>query len=136
MCLVTPPNKSHLIANTLGKVIQRPDELTEFLSIYWKEGKASLPNQVKKGLGNALRKFDEYQLAKYNRTQKEVKLCDVLNLCHPKPDNSEQADLWGRLLQGTLETPDTWETKLSAGADKKDTFTRLILGPCCGTSEI
>ncbi len=29
------PSHKHLVADTLAQVIQRPDELTEFLAIYW-----------------------------------------------------------------------------------------------------
>ena len=54
-----------LVADTLARVIQRPDEITEFVAILWKDGKCPLPNQVKKGLAAAFNKFSEYQLAKY-----------------------------------------------------------------------
>jgi 60 kDa SS-A/Ro ribonucleoprotein len=42
-----------LVADTLFTVIQRPDEITEFLAIYWKDGKQPLSAQVKKGLARA-----------------------------------------------------------------------------------
>ena len=106
------------VAETLRKVIQRADELTEFLAIYWKEGKQSLSSQVKKGLALAFTKFDEYQLAKYNRDG-AVKLRDVLFLCHAKPKDEQQAGIWKRLINGNLKTPDTWEVALS---DKNEIF--------------
>ena len=109
----------------LVKVIQRADELTEFLAIYWKDGKEVLASQVKKGLAEAFKKFDEYSLAKYNRDG-NVKLKDVLFLCHAKPENKKQEKLWKKLIDGKLESPDTWEVALSAGKDKKATFERLI----------
>src|SRR6266536_4049194 len=56
-----------LVAETLGRVIQRADELAEFVAIYWKDGRVPLSAQVKKGLATAFPKFDEYQLAKYDR---------------------------------------------------------------------
>ena len=31
-----------------------------------------------------------------------------------------------KLIAGTLESPDTWEVALSGGADKKETFERLL----------
>jgi len=55
-----------------------------------------------------------------------VTLRDVLFLAHPKPQDEAQAQIWKRLAADELKTPDTWETSLSAGADKKETFTRLI----------
>lgn len=115
----------HLVADTLAGVIQRPDELTEFLAIYWKDGRQPLSGQVKKGLAAAFSKFDEYRLAKYNRDG-AIKLRDVLFLCHAKPEGAEQEALWKRLVDGELVVPDTWEVALSAGADKKATWERLV----------
>lgn len=115
-----------LSANALNAVIQRPDEMSEFLSIYWKDGKASLSNQVKKGLANAFSKFNEYQLAKWDKNSAAVSLRDVMFLTHPKPTTQEQAILFKKVADQKLETPDTWETKLSAGADKKETFEGLM----------
>lgn len=112
-------------ADTLAKVIQRPDEMTEFLSLYWKDGRCPLSAQVKKGLAAAFEKFVEYQLAKYNRDD-AVKLRDVLFLSHAKPKNAEQEAIWKKLIDGTLAAPDTWEVALSSGADKKSTWERLL----------
>lgn len=106
-------------------VVDRADSLTELLAIYWRGGKRPLDHQIKKGLGLALRKFDEYQLAKYDRA-KAVKLRDVLRIARPKPVDEIQAALWGRVIKGELATPDTWETALSSGDDKRETFTRLL----------
>ena len=122
-------HKSHraLVAETLARVIQRADELAEFVAIYWKDGKAPFSAQVKKGLAAAFGKFDEYQLAKYDRTQ-PVRLRDVLFLCHAKPRDEAQAFLWKRLVDGQLATPDTWEVALSAthGESKREVWERLL----------
>jgi len=115
----------HLVAETLTRVIQRADELTEFVAIYWSEGKQPLSAQVKKGLAAAFTRFDEYALAKYNRAT-PVKLRDVLFLSHAKPVDAAQAELWKRLVEGELATPDTWEVALSSGADKREAWERLL----------
>lgn len=107
-------------------VCNRPDQMTELLSIYWKDGKKPLAAQLKKGLAKAFTRFDEYQLSKYNRDEK-VKLRDVLFLCHAKPKDKEQEELWKRLIDGKLKTADTWETRLSSGADKKESFQELLM---------
>jgi 60 kDa SS-A/Ro ribonucleoprotein len=114
-----------LVAETLARVIQRADELAEFVAIYWAEGRAPLSGQVKKGLAAAFPKFDEYALAKYDRAG-VVRLRDVLFLCHAKPRDAEQAAVWKRLIDGTLATPDTWEVALSAGGDKRASWERLL----------
>ncbi len=117
-----------VVAATLADVIQRPDELAEFLAIYWKDGRQPLSAQVKRGLASAFTKFDAYSLAKYNRDA-AVKLRDVLFLCHAKPKDEAQAATWRQLVEGTLPVPDTWEVALSAGgkdADKKAIWERLL----------
>ena len=115
----------HLVAETLTRVIQRADELSEFVALYWSEGKQPLSAQVKKGLAAAFTRFDEYALAKYNRAT-PVKLRDVLFLSHAKPLDEAQAVLWKRLVEGELATPDTWEVALSSGADKHEAWERLL----------
>ena len=116
-----------LVAETLARVIQRADELAEFVAIYWKDGKEPLSAQAKKGLALAFRKFNEYELAKYDRSG-PVHLRDVLFLSHAKPRDSEQAALWKRLIEGKLATRDNWEVVLSSGAPKREAWERLLRG--------
>jgi 60 kDa SS-A/Ro ribonucleoprotein len=120
-------HKTHraLVSETLARVIQRADELAEFVAIYWKDGRVPLSGQVKKGLAAAFPKFDEYQLAKYDRGG-PIKLRDVLFLCHAKPSDDAQAGVWKKLIWGRLTTPDTWEVALSSGADKREAWERLL----------
>jgi hypothetical protein len=114
-----------LVAATLEEVIERADEPGEFLAMYWKEKKQPLSAGVKRGLARAFVKFDAYQLAKYDRDG-AVKLRDVLFLCHAKPKDEAQAEVWKKLVAGELQSPDTWEVALSTGKDKKATFERLL----------
>ena len=114
-----------MVADTLAHVIQRADELSEFVALYWKPRKQPLSAGVKRGLARAFTKFDAYQIAKYNRDA-VVKLRDVLFLSHAKPKDADQAALWQKLAENTLEPPDTWEVALSAGKDKRETWERLL----------
>ena len=119
-----------LVAETLSRVIQRADELSEFVAIYWAGGRQPLSAQVKKGLAAAFGKFDEYALAKYDRAG-AVRLRDVLFLSHARPVDEAQAALWKRLAANELATPDTWEVALSGagrenGADKRAAWERLL----------
>lgn len=114
-----------VVADLLATVIQRPDELTEFAAMYWKGGKTPLAKCVKRGLARAFQKFNAYSLAKYNRDE-AIKLRDVLFMVHAKPKDAEQDATWKHLVAGTLPVPDTWEVALSAGADKRETWTRLV----------
>ena len=113
------------LASVISRVIQRPDELSELVSMYWAENKNPLSAQLKKGLARAFTKFDEYQLAKWNK-DKEITLRDVMFLCHPRPRNKEQEAIFYRLANDELQTPDTWETALSSGKDKKEQWERLL----------
>ena len=137
----------HLVAKTLERVIQRPDELAEYLAIYWKDRHCPVSAQSKKGLAAAFNKFSEYSLQKWNRDS-AIKLRDILFISHakpttgvkgytrtkrregvPRPDDAG-SQLFGKLVDGTLETPQTWETILSAagqkGESKKNTWERII----------
>jgi 60 kDa SS-A/Ro ribonucleoprotein len=110
---------------TLSAVIERADELSEFLALYWKDKRQPIARSVQRGLADAFRKFSAYQLAKYNRDN-PITLRDVLFLTHAKPKDAEQGAIWKQLVDGTLPAPDTWEVELSAGKDKRETWTRLL----------
>jgi hypothetical protein len=111
-------HKTHrgLVAATLERVIQRADELCEFVAIYWKDGRVPLSGQVKKGLAAAFPKFDEHELARYNR-RGAVQLRDVLFLSHAKPRDEQQAGVWRKLIWGRLGVTDTWTDTKRDGWD-------------------
>ncbi len=140
-------NQRHVVAALLPQIIQRPDEIGEFMALYWKDqANAPIAAQVKKGLAQAFNQFDEYALAKWD--QGAIKLRNVMFMVHPKPTDVstkggvERAlakktyqrgkvrrhanHVFTRIADKSLVTPDTWEVALSGGADKKETFTRLI----------
>ena len=116
-------------STAITDLVSRADEIPELLAMYWDgkgEGKP-VAAALKRGLAGAFHKFDEYQFAKYNR-DKAVTMRDAMFICHPKPKNDEQAALFKRLANDELKTPDTWEVGLSAGGDKKEVFTDLLIG--------
>ena len=111
----------NLVSRTIEKVVLRADEIMELLICYqWRnknEGVkklARLSHQVQVGLQQAFNRFDEYQFAKYNRDNLEVKLRDALFLVHPKAKDDAQQKLFDKIVNKTLQTPYTWETELSA----------------------
>lgn len=98
------------------KVVRRPDDATEILAYYLANYGKPLPNSLKKGLAQALGKFDPYQLAKYRGEGKAISLVDVVNLTHPKPTD-RNGDALAKLVGGTLRNEKTWEAQLTqAGA--------------------
>ena len=117
---------SHLVAAELARgvkgapwtkrfydrVVHRPDDVLEILACYLAAYARPIPNALKKGLGAALARFDEYQLAKYRRDSAELKLVDAVNLLHPP-----HSEPLRKLMRGELAPAETWETKLTqAGA--------------------
>lgn len=114
-----------IVADTIERVITRADEITELCAVYWRDGKRPLSAQMKKGLARSFAKFDAYQFAKYDRDA-AVKLADVIRLVRPKPADEAQAALYKGVRERSLASPDTWEVALSGGADKKETFERLL----------
>lgn len=123
MCKYEPTRA--LVADLLPKIITRADMLTDFLAIYWEEGRCPICRQAKKGLAAAFHNFNEYQWGKYDRDG-AIKLRDVMFLVRPVPNDEAEAALFKKIANRTLATPDTWEVALSTGEDKKETWTRLI----------
>jgi 60 kDa SS-A/Ro ribonucleoprotein len=122
------PQTKGLVGNLLPQVIQRADELAEFLAIYWANGKRPIAKQAKLGLAEAFNNFNEYQFAKYDRSE-SVRLRDVMFLVHPKPKDSTQEELFVKIANKKLDTPDTWEVAYSAAKsseEKRDIWIRLI----------
>jgi len=115
-------NGDSLVARTVEAIVQRADEIMELLACYqWRNPTgesrkkiARLSRQIQNGLQRAFNHFDEYQFAKYNSDSRGVKLRDALFLVHPKAKAPAQQQLFDRIANGTLATPYTWETELSA----------------------
>lgn len=115
-----------LVSHTIGKVVLRADEIMELLICYqWRNKQkgikklAKLSHQIQAGLQQAFNRFDEYQFAKYNRDNLEVKLRDALFLVHPKAKDDAQQAIFDKIANKTLATPYTWETELSALGQQK-----------------
>lgn len=99
----------------IPSIIARADEPVELFSYVihrFGRNKATSNNQLKKGVAEALGKFNEYEFAKYNRAT-DIKLKDILRICHPK-----HKELYKKIIDGTLSTPDTWEVLISDPASK------------------
>ncbi|MHA1952506.1 MAG: TROVE domain-containing protein [Candidatus Heimdallarchaeaceae archaeon] len=155
---------SHFIAGEIGKVkgqpwtrnffngvVRRADDMTEILAYHLNKYGKPIPNAMKRGLADALNRFDAYQLAKYRGEGKKVKLIDLINLIHPKTTHApsitvsrddylnaisqerrEQIDVdnledtvqitpISALVLGLLKSTETWESKLTEAGKDKDT---------------
>jgi hypothetical protein len=108
---------SGLIRKHAPRIIKRADEpavcMAYQISAY---GRKSIPNSLKKALGDALAKFNEYQLGKYRMESRNVKTVDVVNLVHPPATKAISA-----LVNGTLTVKGkTWESIISDGGSWND----------------
>ena len=115
-------NGDDLVARAVEKTVLRADEIMELLMCYqWRNPSTDprkklgkLSRQIQNGLQRAFNRFDEYQFAKYDRDNLEVKLRDALFLVHPKAKDEQQQALFDKIVNRQMETPYTWETELSA----------------------
>ena len=108
------------------RVVHRPDDAIEILACYRSTHGKVIPNSLKRGLGRALARFDEYQLAKYRKKTADLSLVDVVNLVHPPA-----TEALSKLVNGTLAPAETWETKLTqvgAEAESAHDLTALKRG--------
>lgn len=120
-------NGDDLVKRAIVEAVVRPDDVTELVSYLGKP----LPKQVKRGVRNAILKFNRYQLAKYRSDKKGVSIVDVLNMVHPNPKhaNDEQKQAWADLIKGKLSSFDTWEKEISASTeeDRTNKWETLVL---------
>lgn len=103
------------------KIILRADELYETIACYLNAFGKPLPNSLKKGVADTFPNFDEYQFAKYSR-KTDVTFKDVIMLSHAK----QPSELIKKILNDTLETPETWEVEISRNGNKAKSWEKLI----------
>jgi hypothetical protein len=116
------------VKDVLPKIVTRADMLTDFMALYWMDGKCPICNAAKQGLREAFHNFKEYHFAKYDRDA-EIKLRDVMFMVRPKPANQLEAVLYKKIADRTLETPETWEVLLSqahTASEKAAVWEKLI----------
>lgn len=122
---------NQIVRKMTRKVIERPDDMTNILAYHldtWgprKQGNP-IPRSLRRGLADAFPRFDEYQLAKYKGDKGLVKLRDALLIVRPKPGSKEQGEMWKRLIEGNLATPETRETILSEKGQSKEVWEQFI----------
>lgn len=119
-------NGKKYVREVTKEIVTRPDDMTEILSYYINTFGKPIPNSLKKGIADSFIRFDEYSLAKYNSAYSQLKLKDILCLVHPKAKDEKQSDMFKRLIEGKLEKPLTWQTKLSTIGNTKEAWEELI----------
>ena len=133
MCLV---HKGRQSGDAVYAAVQRPDDATMLLSVLFlsndRTGRHArlrmLPHQAQRGLQRALHRWDEYQLGKYASRKGAFSLKDVLRLARPRPKRrfAKEVHRFDKLFNDTLPIPNTWETRLSSGEDKRAVWEDLL----------
>lgn len=126
-CIVSYEVKTKpYIKETVYDVVERPDDILEILSCYISMFGKPIPNGLKKALGNSMKRFNEFQISKYNGGKKAVKFKDVLKLTHVKPSNRKEQSMFKNIMNDTLPIAKRWETELSANGNNQETWENLI----------
>jgi GNAT superfamily N-acetyltransferase len=74
---------------------QRADEPAEMLGYWLSTHGRKLPYAVKRGIADAARRlYTEYGFVKYDSSSANVRMGDVIELTHPKPQNEGQSALF------------------------------------------
>lgn len=111
---------------TIRNVVVRPDDITEIMSCYESMYGKPWGNSLKRAIGDRMQFFNEYQFAKYNGGNKDLKFRDVLRITHPHPQSKAIEELFGKILNDSLDTPYTWEVELSTKGNTKEVWDELI----------
>lgn len=119
--LVNIVSGANWLRPVIKNVIRRPDDGIEILAYYInKFGKNKLKKVLRRGISDAFGKFNEYTLAKYRCEERDIKLIDLVRLCHVEATAKNKVAL-EKLVKGTLKPENTWEAKLSeAGRDAEN----------------
>ena len=126
-CIIANNPKTKLYTRiVVNDVVERVDDITEILSCYLDMFGKPIPNALKKALGDAMNRFDAYQMKKYSGGNKSVKLKDVLKLTHAKPKDEKQELVFNQIINDTLPQIQTWETELSKNGNNEQSWETLI----------
>jgi hypothetical protein len=116
------PEYRKLVSAVLPAVINRPDEIAEFTSMYWlsNNGKRFITHPIRRGIENALNKFSAFQIAKWDRKDKGVRIRDAMFMAHVMPN----------------DVPTKWKYSTRVGPDgKKHTNRRRVAVRKWGAAE-
>ena len=96
------------------EIVRRADEPGEVIA-YWtrrhghvgargpKGGEHAFPNSLTRGLEDALLRFNEYHVGKYDRNNCAVSLRDVLRIVRPSTKSAERSALYRYVVKGEMD---------------------------------
>ncbi len=117
-------DKSGNLRKMVYKSVQRVDDMTEIVSLWnQRHPKEMLPNAIRRAFRDILneKRFDEYQLKKYEQKRKKVKLRDIIRISKP----SKNLDLYKKVLDENLDKITTIHRNISQEKSARDIFLEL-----------
>lgn len=154
--MVRGPRLDHrnLVPKLLPEIIKRPDEIAELLALYWadNDGKKFVTHPLRRGIAAAMQRFNEFQYAKWDRKDRQVRIRDAMFMSHVKPADlpdprvkwtaaerkavrskivtdhvfTEREALQAKVADDQLKQEGTWEDRLSAGEKADIVFLDLM----------
>lgn len=115
----TFPNKKGFY----NSIVHRPDDMLEIMALMTKSGQ-KWSNPMLRGFASKIETLSPYALTKYKGTGKEVNMYDLINICHPKSN-----DTLHDFMHGKLTSADTWEVAISTAKtleEKQIQWDRLV----------
>jgi len=112
----------------LEKSLIRPDDAQEIVALWNSRNTKSIPNALRKAIKNRLEnKWGAYQLKKYYGNG-NVKVSNLINICHPTPKDEEQRLVFKQALENKLPNIDTAQTvnARSTGDDRAQNYATML----------
>lgn len=103
------------IREAVANACWRADEPAEFLAYWLGKWGRSMPRAVKLGLSDAIHALYTQKAAlKWDSKERAVRMGDVIEMAHPRPESPEQATLYRYLLDLRHRGRDAWEIDSTA----------------------
>lgn len=115
---------SGVIKPAINRLIKRVDDMTELVSLWnTKHPQSMVPNGMRKAFRDVLeeKRFDTYQLKKYEQKRSKVKLKDIVRIARP----SKHLDLYKQVLDVNLPKIDQLHTSIKRDTNIQETFIEL-----------
>jgi hypothetical protein len=106
----------------IRETLTRADEPAEALAYYLSTYGKPIPYAIKRGIADAATKlYNPYSVNKYDAAGHAVRPGDVIELCHPKPQDQAQADLFRYIIETRKGRDEiTWTDHLADLAQLKE----------------
>lgn len=81
--MAADPVRKHEVGKVLPQLLNKPQDIIEFMRVYWRAGRGPVSKQVRVGLAAVFERYSMKDLA-LNEVEGEITLRGVLSLVHAK----------------------------------------------------